>query len=279
MQYWTLFGACPKNANSANSSSSAGCIWADDFAVQTLARKLSLAFIINEGTGRSGSPSLLTVRPEGLEPTSFVILQRTCRVHYNLIELQGRPLALLATLPCPAATALGLALHASGTTSPGGVGAGHKDSGVTGPNNRGTGDGDARSPGSKISKGVVVLFHPECDGHDTSGGGVVHQEAADRTAAALVLLRQVARKKGAAGLQGRVRFSSEFGRATREMVDRVHSAAYLDLLEASMSPPGPVEEEVGGLTPRIVAAGILGEAGAGLKGRPSMTPLSPGTYA
>jgi hypothetical protein len=76
-------------------------LWADEFAVQTVADAHRLTFLVasdarGRGRGRSRSGhghEFITVRPSGgadAPPARHVLLHRTRRAHYNLIRLEGR---------------------------------------------------------------------------------------------------------------------------------------------------------------------------------------------
>mmetsp|Transcript_18398 Transcript_18398/g.42612 ORF Transcript_18398/g.42612 Transcript_18398/m.42612 type:complete len:223 (+) Transcript_18398:210-878(+) len=79
-----------------------GCVWADDFAVNAIAKRLDVVLlIVNEGA-RSGG-SVLAIVPnsprDDYQDLSCILLQRTRRVHYNLIELRRRTATPVTDLP------------------------------------------------------------------------------------------------------------------------------------------------------------------------------------
>ena len=62
----------------------AGCVWADDFALRTIAAHQKVGFAILDEAAR-GSGRFVVIDPQNI----MILLQRTRRQHYNLIVRRG----------------------------------------------------------------------------------------------------------------------------------------------------------------------------------------------
>ena len=62
----------------------AGCVWADDFALRTIAATQQVGFAILDESAR-GAGRFVVIDPQNI----MIILQRTRRQHYNLIVRRG----------------------------------------------------------------------------------------------------------------------------------------------------------------------------------------------
>ena len=62
----------------------AGCVWADDFALRTIAAHQKVGFAILDEAAR-GAGRFVLIDPQNI----MIILQRTRRQHYNLIVRRG----------------------------------------------------------------------------------------------------------------------------------------------------------------------------------------------
>ena len=62
----------------------AGCVWADDFALRTIAAHQKVGFAILDEAAR-GAGRFVVIDPQNI----MIMLQRTRRQHYNLIVRRG----------------------------------------------------------------------------------------------------------------------------------------------------------------------------------------------
>ena len=62
----------------------AGCVWADDFALRTIAAHQKVGFAILDEAAR-GAGRFVVIDPQNI----MIVLQRTRRQHYNLIVRRG----------------------------------------------------------------------------------------------------------------------------------------------------------------------------------------------
>jgi predicted DCC family thiol-disulfide oxidoreductase YuxK len=85
------------------------CVWADDFAIQTIANTLRIAVLIYNSEAQTESSRCLSILPSylsseevsELDNVEVVLLLRTRRSHYNLIEYVHTKTLLLDMIPFP----------------------------------------------------------------------------------------------------------------------------------------------------------------------------------